>query len=172
TRGKYETAVGQLRSADEMVDFYSELIMAHPRVILIMDPFRKADKSSILSLCDRISTRCYITTTTNQTNLVQENLSDEVKINNCHFVSIENGLTLTDAIAIINTVKECSTKLTRLQQIRQELITDGLLNPLQGHEFVSIQQSQPSPINTPDSLKVGGGNGASQPPKSKEKKKR
>ena len=40
-KGKYEVMTGQLKSGDDIVDFWAELMSRYPSIILIIDPLRK-----------------------------------------------------------------------------------------------------------------------------------
>lgn len=59
-RGKYEVITGSLKTSDELVDFWIELMSRYPAIILIIDPFRKQDRDSWLKLCDRITDHCFV----------------------------------------------------------------------------------------------------------------
>lgn len=38
-KGKYETGVGILKSSDEMIDIFADLIAKFPRIIMLIEPF-------------------------------------------------------------------------------------------------------------------------------------
>ncbi|KAL5022807.1 hypothetical protein ScPMuIL_001962 [Solemya velum] len=59
-KGKYELFAGQQKIADDVVDFWVELLSRYPSVIALIDPFRKQEQEHWMRLCDQISDRCYI----------------------------------------------------------------------------------------------------------------
>ena len=40
-KGKYEVIVGMAKVADDLVEFWSELLTRYPAIIAIIDPMRK-----------------------------------------------------------------------------------------------------------------------------------
>ncbi|CAF2573323.1 unnamed protein product [Rotaria sp. Silwood2] len=104
TRGKYEVTTGVVKSPDELVDIYADLIDTYPRCIMLIDPFRYADKTSLSRLCDRISNKCYITSTDIR-RYRNENNNDNDTIN-CHLLSLDGAPTITELINRINTFRE------------------------------------------------------------------
>lgn len=59
-KGKYEVGTGQLKSADDLVDYWVELMSRYPSIMVFIDPMRKQDKEQWLRLCDRITERCFV----------------------------------------------------------------------------------------------------------------
>ncbi|CAF3868768.1 unnamed protein product [Rotaria sordida] len=104
TRGKYEVTSGVIKSSDELVDVYADLINSYPRCIMLIDPFRYADKSSLSRLCDRISNKCYITST--DIRRYQNDNNDDNNTINCHLLSLDSAPTITELIQRINTFRE------------------------------------------------------------------
>ncbi|XP_004701321.2 enolase 4 [Echinops telfairi] len=60
SKGKYEVAMGTLKSAAEMVDLYVDLINKYPSIVALIDPFRKEDAEQWDSLYSALASRCYI----------------------------------------------------------------------------------------------------------------
>ena len=40
-KGKYEVTSGQLKTAEDLVDFWAELLSRYPAIIALIDPMRK-----------------------------------------------------------------------------------------------------------------------------------
>lgn len=59
-KGKYEVITGQQKVADDVVEYWADLLGRYPAVIAIIDPLRKQEDRQWMSLCERISERCYI----------------------------------------------------------------------------------------------------------------
>ncbi|XP_064630130.1 enolase 4-like isoform X2 [Lineus longissimus] len=59
-KGKYEPVTGQQKMADDMVDFWVEILNRYPSVIGIIDPIRKQDKEQWMKICEKVSERCLI----------------------------------------------------------------------------------------------------------------
>lgn len=59
-KGKYEVTTGQLKTGDDMVDFWVELMSRYPAIMVIIDPLRKQEKEQWMRLCDRITERCFV----------------------------------------------------------------------------------------------------------------
>ncbi|XP_041369209.1 enolase 4-like isoform X2 [Gigantopelta aegis] len=59
-KGKYEIITGQLKSPEDLVEFWVELLGRYPAVNVIIDPIRKEDRVSWLKLCDRVTSHCYV----------------------------------------------------------------------------------------------------------------
>lgn len=59
-KGKYEVITGQQKLADDLVDFWAELLGRYPAVIAIIDPLRKQEDKQWMTLCEKISEKCYI----------------------------------------------------------------------------------------------------------------
>ncbi|CAF1111624.1 unnamed protein product [Adineta steineri] len=102
TNGVYETMAGVTKSPDELADTYTEWINAYPRCIMIIDPFRHADKPALSRLCHRVSNRCYVTST--DTRRYQYN--DDNDTTNCHLINLDNAPTVTELIQRVNTLRE------------------------------------------------------------------
>ncbi|XP_074855176.1 enolase 4 [Carettochelys insculpta] len=60
TKGKYEILIGTLKSPDEMVDMYVDLINKYPSVIALVDPLRKEDVQQWSNICNILGSRCYL----------------------------------------------------------------------------------------------------------------
>ncbi|XP_069140387.1 enolase 4-like isoform X2 [Argopecten irradians] len=59
-KGKYELLTGQAKVADDVVEFWAELLGRYPSVIAVIDPLRKQEKEHWMRLSDRISDQCFI----------------------------------------------------------------------------------------------------------------
>ncbi|XP_076104716.1 enolase 4-like isoform X2 [Mytilus galloprovincialis] len=59
-KGKYEVMVGIAKVADDLVEFWSDLLTRYPSIIAIIDPMRKQEEEAWMRLCDRISDRCLV----------------------------------------------------------------------------------------------------------------
>ncbi|XP_038266388.1 enolase 4 [Dermochelys coriacea] len=60
TKGKYEILTGTLKSPDEMVDLYVDLINKYPSIIALVDPLRKEDGQQWSNICNAVGSRCYL----------------------------------------------------------------------------------------------------------------
>ncbi|CAF3465212.1 unnamed protein product [Rotaria sp. Silwood1] len=107
TRGRYEVTTGVVKSPDELVDVYVDLIDTYSRCIMLIDPFRYADKSSLSRLCDRISNKCYITST--DIRRYQNDNNDDNNTINCHLLSLDSAPTITELIQRMNTLHELNS---------------------------------------------------------------
>ncbi|NXS90922.1 ENO4 Enolase, partial [Jacana jacana] len=59
-KGKYEILTGTLKSPDEMVDTYVELINTFPFIIALIDPFRKEVRQQWHNICCALGSKCYL----------------------------------------------------------------------------------------------------------------
>ncbi|XP_060075515.1 enolase 4-like [Ylistrum balloti] len=59
-KGKYELLTGQAKVADDVVEFWVELLGRYPSVIAVIDPLRKQEKEHWMRLSDRISDQCFV----------------------------------------------------------------------------------------------------------------
>ncbi|XP_071486736.1 enolase 4-like [Diadema antillarum] len=59
-KNKYEVTAGLMKTPDDMVEFYADLISRYPAVVALIDPFRKQDCEPWSKLCERLSEKCYI----------------------------------------------------------------------------------------------------------------
>ncbi|CAF3065648.1 unnamed protein product [Rotaria socialis] len=105
-RGRYEVATGLLKTPDELVDTYADWIEAYPRCIMLIDPFRYADKPSLSRLCDRVSNKCYVTSTDIRRYRNENNNDDDQNTINCHLLSLDSGPTMTEFIQQANALRE------------------------------------------------------------------
>ncbi|XP_014450205.1 enolase 4 isoform X2 [Alligator mississippiensis] len=60
TKGKYETLTGTLKSPEELVDMYVDLINKYPFIIALVDPLRKEDCQQWSNICNMLSSKCYL----------------------------------------------------------------------------------------------------------------
>nr|XP_039263494.1 enolase 4-like [Styela clava] len=60
SKGKYEIMAGSLKSADELVDYYKDIITRYPAIIALVDPFRKEDREQWPKCCELLSEKCFI----------------------------------------------------------------------------------------------------------------
>lgn len=54
-KGKYEIMTGGLKSADEMVDYYRDIVGRYPTVIALIDVLRKEDREQWMKVCENLS---------------------------------------------------------------------------------------------------------------------
>ncbi|KAK7458963.1 hypothetical protein BaRGS_00039047 [Batillaria attramentaria] len=59
-KGKYEVMTGVLKGADDLVDFWVELMSRYPSIMIVIDPTRKLDRDQWMRLCDRITEWCFV----------------------------------------------------------------------------------------------------------------
>lgn len=74
-KNKYEIAVGALKSSDELVDVYVDLIAKYPRIAMIIDPFNKNEPLSWYKLYSRVSKTCLIANSLKINDLAEANMS-------------------------------------------------------------------------------------------------
>ncbi|XP_032636688.1 enolase 4 isoform X1 [Chelonoidis abingdonii] len=60
TKGKYEILTGTLKSPDEMINMYVDLINKYPSIIALIDPLRKEDGQQWSNICNAVGSRCYL----------------------------------------------------------------------------------------------------------------
>ncbi|XP_054885812.1 enolase 4 isoform X2 [Poeciliopsis prolifica] len=58
SKGKYEVATGGLKSADELIEVYHNLISKYPAVVAVIDPFRREEADQWEKLSNRIGISC------------------------------------------------------------------------------------------------------------------
>ncbi|UJR32187.1 hypothetical protein I4U23_019651 [Adineta vaga] len=102
TNGVYEIASGLTKAPDDLADLYAEWIITYPRCIMLIDPFRYADKTALSRLCHRVTKKCYVTST--DTRRYQNN--DDNNTINCHLLSLDNAPTITELTQRVNTLRE------------------------------------------------------------------
>ena len=54
-KGKYEIIGGALKTADDMVEVYRDIISRYPAVVMIVNPLRMEDREQWPKLCEMIS---------------------------------------------------------------------------------------------------------------------
>ncbi|KAM8924765.1 enolase 4 [Pelodytes ibericus] len=59
-KGKYEVVSGTLKTPDEMVDMYLDLINRYPSVLALLDPLRKEDILQWQNLDKALASKCYV----------------------------------------------------------------------------------------------------------------
>ncbi|KAK6185600.1 hypothetical protein SNE40_007799 [Patella caerulea] len=128
-KGKYEVILGQLKSPDDMVDFWGDIISRYPSVIAIIDPLRKQEGPQWMKLCDRISTQCYILGdhVYHRPGLLKsEEITEYFKTSGVVY-KLEHMNTITDLITCVQKMEECKniTVLTTSQgDTTDSFITD------------------------------------------------
>ncbi|VDP68703.1 unnamed protein product [Echinostoma caproni] len=70
-KGKYEPVTGMLKTPEEMVNYYADLVAKYPQVQLLIEPFRREDAQCWSMLQDRLRSQVLIATT----NIPQSNMS-------------------------------------------------------------------------------------------------
>lgn len=59
-KNKYEVMTGLLKTAEDMIEFYADILNRYPAVIALIDPLRKQDSETWAKLCERLSENCFI----------------------------------------------------------------------------------------------------------------
>nr|XP_054766572.1 enolase 4-like [Lytechinus pictus] len=59
-KNKYEVMTGMLKTSEDMIEFYADIINRYPAIVALIDPIRKQDSETWTKLCERVSERCYI----------------------------------------------------------------------------------------------------------------
>ncbi|PIK49475.1 putative enolase-like protein ENO4 [Apostichopus japonicus] len=59
-KGKYEVMSGALKTGDDMLEVYGDLITRYPGIIALIDPLRKHDITALERLCSQFSEKCFI----------------------------------------------------------------------------------------------------------------
>ncbi|XP_005113497.2 enolase 4, partial [Aplysia californica] len=59
-KGKYEIVAGQLKTNDDMVEFWADMIAKYPSIVAVIDPLRGQDSEAWMKLCERVSEVTYI----------------------------------------------------------------------------------------------------------------
>ncbi len=57
---KYEIVQGMAKSTQDMIEYYKDIVMSHPAIAFIEDPFRNEDKDSSAELQSSIGIRCNV----------------------------------------------------------------------------------------------------------------
>ncbi|CAF0932285.1 unnamed protein product [Adineta ricciae] len=102
TNGMYEVASGMTKAPDDLADLYAEWILNYPRCIMLIDPFRYSDKTSLSRLCHRVTKKCYVVST--DTRRYQH--EDDDNTINCHLLSFDRAPTVTELIQRVNKLRE------------------------------------------------------------------
>ncbi|XP_052282820.1 enolase 4-like isoform X2 [Dreissena polymorpha] len=59
-KGKYEVVTGQQKVAEDLVEYWADILTRYPAIIAIIDPMRKQEDRQWMLLCERLSEKCYI----------------------------------------------------------------------------------------------------------------
>ncbi|XP_072022887.1 enolase 4-like [Amphiura filiformis] len=59
-KAKYEVTSGVMKTCDDMIEFYGDLINRYPAIIALIDPLRKHEIEGWGKLCERLSEKCFI----------------------------------------------------------------------------------------------------------------
>ncbi|XP_033123809.1 enolase 4-like [Anneissia japonica] len=59
-KGKYEILSGMMKTADDMIEIYSDLITRYSLIVGVIDPLRKQDADAWQKLIERISEKCFL----------------------------------------------------------------------------------------------------------------
>ncbi|ELU06760.1 hypothetical protein CAPTEDRAFT_221626 [Capitella teleta] len=59
-KGKYEVTIGLMKSSEDLVDFWSDMLNRYPSVNILIDPIRKEDQESWMKLCGAVSEKCLV----------------------------------------------------------------------------------------------------------------
>ncbi|CAH8616737.1 unnamed protein product [Schistosoma rodhaini] len=86
---RYEIITGTLKTPEELVNYYIDLLGKYPQIRLLIDPFRAEDKQCWDSLNSRITTSIFITTST----IIQPAIK-EITPNRSNSVTMKNSTTI------------------------------------------------------------------------------
>ncbi|KAL8616578.1 hypothetical protein ACOMHN_036610 [Nucella lapillus] len=112
-KGKYEVMTGQMKSGDDVVDFWVELLSRYPSILLLLDPLRKQEKEQWMRLCDRITERCFVggKRIYPRPGLLKDaTLSDPV-MSGVAMLTYENLTSVSDLCACVNKMEEAGNQI-------------------------------------------------------------
>lgn len=100
-KGKYEVATGQLKTTDDLVDYWVELMSRYPSILVIIDPMRKQDREQWMRLCDRITDRCFVAGERiyNRPGLLRYEELPETRMTGATVLAMENLTSVSDIFA-------------------------------------------------------------------------
>lgn len=107
-KGKYEVMVGIAKVADDLVEFWCDLLTRYPSIIAIIDPMRKQEEEHWMRLCDRISDRCLVigSRAYHRPGLLKdEELTDNFKSSGIAF-KLEQLNTVSDILTCVKKMEE------------------------------------------------------------------
>ncbi|KAK2167327.1 hypothetical protein LSH36_29g02078 [Paralvinella palmiformis] len=171
-KGKYEVLVGQQKGAEDLADFWSDILDKYPSVIALIDPMRKEEKEAWMHLCEVLSEKCLVIgdEVHHRPGLLKdEDLPNDFKTSEADkqiIIGTSDGET-TDSFAVDLAIGcgarflklgapcrgERISKLNHLLQIESELETLGVLRTPAEHTFPIIKPPTPPPEEN-----EGGGN--------------
>jgi len=59
-KGKYEIMAGTLKSADEIIEFYRDIVSRYSSLVMLVDPLRKEDREQWMPLCQAVTEKCLV----------------------------------------------------------------------------------------------------------------
>ncbi|XP_052101898.1 enolase 4-like isoform X1 [Mytilus californianus] len=107
-KGKYEVMVGIAKVADDLVEFWCDLLTRYPSIIAIIDPMRKQEEEHWMRLCDKISDRCLVigSRAYHRPGLLKdEELTDNFKSSGIAF-KLEQLNTVSDILTCVKKMEE------------------------------------------------------------------
>ncbi|NWH56174.1 ENO4 Enolase, partial [Geococcyx californianus] len=101
-KGKYEIFTGRLKSPDEMVDMYVELINRFPFIIALIDPLRKEDRQQWNKICWALGSKCYLIAEDAATNISKLKIDQNINLPTCSGVVLKyiNQTKVSDLIEL------------------------------------------------------------------------
>ncbi|XP_018646279.1 hypothetical protein Smp_152470 [Schistosoma mansoni] len=94
---RYEITTGTLKTPEELVNYYIDLLGKYPQIRLLIDPFRAEDKQCWDSLKSRITSSIFITTST----IIQPAMK-EIIPNRSNSVTMKNSTTINSTLSTFN----------------------------------------------------------------------
>lgn len=112
-KGKYEVIVGIAKVADDLVEFWCDLLNRYPSIIAMIDPMRKQEEEHWMRLCDRISDRCLVigSRAYHRPGLLKdEELTDKFKSSGITF-KLEQTNTVSDILTCVKKMEEADNEI-------------------------------------------------------------
>ncbi|XP_019411527.1 PREDICTED: enolase 4 isoform X1 [Crocodylus porosus] len=102
TKGKYETLTGTLKSPEELVDMYVDLINKYPFIIALVDPLRKEDCQQWNNICNVLGSKCYLIAENASKIISNLVINQNIQVPKCSglIVQYTNQTTVTDLIEL------------------------------------------------------------------------
>ncbi|XP_076436308.1 enolase 4-like isoform X2 [Babylonia areolata] len=112
-KGRYEVSSGQQKTADDMVDFWVELMSRYPSVMVLIDPLRKQEKDQWMRLCDRITERCFVAGTKvyPRPELLKEAALPDPIMTGATILEFENLACVSDICACVKKMEEAGNQI-------------------------------------------------------------
>ncbi|XP_019358437.1 PREDICTED: enolase 4 isoform X2 [Gavialis gangeticus] len=102
TKGKYETLTGTLKSPEELVDMYVDLINKYPFIIALVDPLRKEDCQQWSNICNVLGSKCYLIAENASKIISKLVINQNIQVPKCSGLTVKytNQTTITDLIEL------------------------------------------------------------------------